>query len=279
MDATPGDSDRRTLSLSRHFSKQEVTVDLTRCGLLVNRAEELTQLYAEHGNWNDVKAVWIDERRSGRSTKDSSQDIFRVLTSRLKNAPTTLPNASVLPRILDDCATSRDKTQVLFLYLVADDPLVRYVIHEYIGRTEAGYEPSFDFSNETLKEILNRLEYTDGSMFDYADSTTERWCKGFRSVLREIDVLEQQQAVVGTPPSIGDIPALVAMGNSYEDSDDDWIEAPRGLQYLFQPENRWEESFDRVAATNAWEYVNLHGDLHLRPTSSPYSWVTNGGTE
>jgi len=33
-------------------------MDLTMCGLLVERAEELARLYAEHGNWNDVKERW-----------------------------------------------------------------------------------------------------------------------------------------------------------------------------------------------------------------------------
>jgi len=69
----------------------DVNMDLTMCGLLVERAEELARLYAEHGNWNDVKERWFDERLSNRSTRGSSQKIYRVLTSRFKNAPTDLP--------------------------------------------------------------------------------------------------------------------------------------------------------------------------------------------
>jgi len=42
-------------SLSRQLSPGDVNMDLTMCGLLVERAEELARLYAEHGNWNDVK--------------------------------------------------------------------------------------------------------------------------------------------------------------------------------------------------------------------------------
>lgn len=57
-------------------------------------------------------------------------------------------------------------------------------------RMESGRHEPLDFSDETLITILHSLEYTDGSTFDYADSTTRRWCEGFRSVMREIDVLE-----------------------------------------------------------------------------------------
>ena len=58
---------------------------------------------------------------------------------------------------------------------------------------------------------------------------------------------------------------------------DEWLTAPRGLLYLFQPEDRWEELFDRSASTDAWKYLELPGDLELRPTNEPYSWINNGG--
>lgn len=263
--------------LSGQLSAEEVNMDLTMCGLLIERAEKLAQLYQETRNWNEVKDIWFSERLSNRSTKGSSQKIYRVLTSRLRNAPSSLPNPATLPAVLDECTTTRDKAQILYLYLVADDSLVRYVVHEYAARlAEEQHEP-LDFSNETLTHLLSQLEYSNGDSFDYADSTMERWCEGFRSVMREIGVLEGQQSVVGSSPSLGDIPLLVAMGYSYEDAEDDWITTPRGLLYLFQPENRWEELFDRVANTDAWEYVELHGALDLRPTDEPYSWIRDGG--
>nr|WP_218182543.1 BrxA family protein [Halarchaeum sp. CBA1220] len=254
-------------------------MDLTMCGLLPERAEELAHLYEEHENWNQVKEVWFEERRANRSTKGSSQKIYRVLTSRFQNAPASLPNPRDLPGVLDSCATSRDKAQVLYPYLVADDALVRYVVHEYVQRLSEGQPDALNFSNESLTTALDRFEYADGSAFDYADSTIERWCEGFRSVMREIGVLEDQQTVVGSPPSLGDTPLLVAMGYSYEEGDDGWVESPVGLQYLFQPSDRWEELYDRAAETGAWEFVELHGSLQLRPTDEPYSWISQEGGE
>ena len=264
-------------SLSCQFTSGDVNVDLTMGGLLVERAEELAQLYADHRNWNDVKEIWFAERFSNRSTKGSSQKIYRVLTSRFKNAPASLPNPSVLPKVFNECTTKRDKAQILHLYLITDDLLVQYVIHGYAARLFERPRQPLDFSNETLTELLGRLEYSDESSFDYADSTIERWCEGFRSVMREIGVLDSQQSVIGTSPSLGDVPLLVAMDYSYENDEDDWITAPRGLLYLFQYENRWEELFDRVASTDAWEYRELYGDLELRPSDEPHSWIPKGG--
>jgi hypothetical protein len=271
------DGDNGPPSLSRTFSPEEVSMDLTMCGLLPDRAEEIARLYREHGNWNQVKEIWFEERRANRSTKGSSQKIYRVLSSRFKNAPATLPNPSDLPAVLDTCSSSRDKAQVLYLYLVADDALVRYAVHEYARRLAEDFPEPLDFSNETLTSVLNQFEYTDETPFDYADSTTERWCEGLRSVMREIGVLENQQTVVGNPPSLGETPLLVAMGYSYEEGDEEWFESPTGLQYLFQPSARWEELYNRAAETEAWEFVELHGSLQLRPTDEPYSSITSGG--
>ncbi|WP_340099921.1 hypothetical protein [Salinibaculum salinum] len=266
-------------SLSRTFSPEEVNMDLTMCGLLPDRADEVARLYREHGNWNQVKEVWFEERRANRSTKGSSQKIYRVLSSRFKNAPASLPNPRDLPDVLETCSSSRDKAQVLYLYLVADDALVRYAVHEYARRLSADYHDPLGFSNETLTTVLNQFEYADGTSFDYADSTTRRWCEGFRSVMREIGVLESQQTVVGNPPSLGETPLLVAMGYSYGEGEDEWFESATGLQYLFQPSARWEELYDRAAETEAWEFVELHGSLQLRPTNGPYSWITTEGAE
>ena len=260
-------------SLSHEFSPGDITMDLTMCGLLVDRAEELVQLYAEYTNWNEVKTIWFDERRANRSTRGSAQKIHRVLTSRLKNAPTVLPNPKHLPAVLDDCTTSTAKAQVLYPYLVADDPLVRYVVHEYIRRQNSEIPEPLDFSNDVLQGILEQFDYADGTSLEYADSTIERWCVGFRSLMREIGVIEGQQSVIGQPPVVGDTSLLVAIGYSYEDGSDEWFTSPVGLQYLFQPPTRWEELYDRIAKTDAWEFVELHSDLQLQPVTQPYSWI------
>ena len=264
-------------SLSCTFSRAEVSMELTTCGLLPGRAEKLARLYREHGNWNQVEKVWFEKRLANRSTKESSRKIYRALSSRLKNAPATLPNPRTLPEILDACPSSRDKAQVLYLYLVADDALVRYVVHEYARRLATDRPNGLDFANETLTGLLDEFRYADETPLEYADSTTERWCEGFRSLVREIGVLEAQQAVVGEPPSVGAVPLRVAMGYSYQEGDDGWFESPIGLQYLFQPSARWEELYDRAAKTDAWELVELHGSLRLRPTDGPYSSITGEG--
>ena len=266
-------------SLSHELERQEVDMSLTQCGLLPDRMESIARVYREHGNWNKVKDVWFEERLSDRSTRDSSQKIFSVLSSRLKNAPASLPKPRFLPAVLDDCVTARDKAQVVYFYLISDDNLFRNTVNNYAARLENDQQNTLDFSDEKLKDILFGLEFTDGTTFDYAESTTQRWCEGFRSVMREIGVLEDQQSTTGSAPAIGDIPLLVSLGYSYETGGDEWVKEPAGLLYLFQAANRWQELFDRAASTEAWEYIELHGDLRLQPTEDTFGWADSEGDE
>lgn len=265
--------------LAHELEREEVDMSLTQCGLLPDRMEAIARVYREHGNWNEVKDVWFEERLSDRSTRDSSQKIFSVLSSRLKNAPASLPKPRFLPAVLDDCVTERDKAQVVYFYLISDDNLFRYTVNNYAARLENDQQNTLDFSDEKLKDILFGLEFTDGTTFDYAESTTQRWCEGFRSVIREIGVLEDQQSTIGSAPAIGDIPLLVSLGYSYETGGDEWVKEPAGLLYLFQATNRWQELFDRAASTDAWEYIDLHGDLRLQPTGDTFGWADSEGDE
>lgn len=259
------------------LSSTDVTMDLTSCGLLVDRVETLTKLYAKHGNWNDVREQWFSDRLSERSTRGSAQKIYRILSSRLKNAPTALPNPSVLPGIFDQCQTSREKAQVLYPYLIEDDLLVRYVVCKYVEQHSEQDTKQIDFSDTALRAILTQIVYTDGGRFEYADSTVDRWCKGFRSVMRKIGVIDPKEPFTGKSPAIGDTALLVLMGFSSL-VEDDWINAPRGFQYLFCEHTRMSELFDRGVELGEWEYIETHGSIRVAPTEpDPFAFAQQRG--
>lgn len=266
-------------SLDSTLSHDEVSMDLTMCGLLVERAEEMAALYAAHRDWTTVEKRWFDERIDGRSTRGSSRKIYRVLSSRFKTAPSSLPAVSRLPSIFEQCETERDKAQVLYLYLIEADPLVKFVIHQYIRRLQQRGIGGLDFGQDVVNSILADFHYVDGGGFDYAESTIERWGSGLRSVMRDISVLETQQAVKGDSPNIGDVPLLVASGYSWERGGNEWLAEPLGWLYLFQIEEYRESLIERVASHEDWEAGGLHGDLRLQPTGETYGWAEIAGAD
>ena len=260
-------------SLDSMFSHNEVSMALTRCGLLVEKAEMLARLYARHRDWTVVEEQWIETRVDERSTRRSSKGIYRELSSRFKTASGDLPAIVRLPSIFNQCDTERDKAQVLYFYLLGDDPLVRYAVHQYVHQLQTTGVEGLDFEQDTVERILNGFHYDDGSAFDYAESTTHRWGEGFRSVMREIGVLETQQTLKGQIPNIGTIPLLVASGYSWETQGEDWLSQPTGWLYLFQHEQYWKSLAERLSNHPNWEASGIHGELRLEPIDDPYDWA------
>ena len=248
-------------------------MDLTRCGLLIEKAERLAQLYARHRDWTIVEEKWLEERFDERSTRGSSKGIYRVLSSRFKTAGSSLPSIIRLPSIFEQCDTARDKAQVLYFYLLEDDPLVKYTVHRYVDQFQDIGVDGLDFEQETIETILNEFHYDDGTSFDYAESTTRRWGEGLRSIMRNIDVLDTRQALDGQIPNIGAIPLLVASGYSWETHGDDWLSQPTGWLYLFQPEQYWDSLAERVSDDSNWEASGIHGELRLQPVDDTYGWA------
>jgi hypothetical protein len=145
---------------------------LTRCGLLVDKAETLAQLYARHRNWTVVEEKWLNERFDEQSTRGSSQTIYRALSSRFKTAGGNLPAIARLPSVFEQCETSRDKAQVLYFYLIEDDPLVQYAVHRYSWRLQNRGADGLEFKQETVERLLREFHYDDGSDYDYAEPPT-----------------------------------------------------------------------------------------------------------
>lgn len=266
-------------SLDAEFTHDEVSMSLTRCGLLVEKAETIAQLYARHRDWTVVEERWVEGRFDERSTKGSSKEIYRILSSRFKTASAELPAITRLPSILDRCDTARDKAQILYFYLVEDDPLVQYTVHRYVRRLQRSGIEGLDFEQDTIERLLNEFHYADGTEFDYAESTTRRWGEGLRSVMREIGVLETQQALHGQVPNVGTPPLLVASGYSWEKYGKEWLAQPLGWLYLFQPEPYWDSLAERVSEQPGWEASGIHGDLRLRPVDKTYGWADPMGED
>lgn len=269
-----GDGDGGSIStLGSSFSQDEISMDLTMCGLLVDRAEEMARLYATHRDWTTVEDRWFERKLDGRSTQGSSRKVYRVLSSRFKTADRSLPSIARLPSVFDQCERKRDKAQVLYFYLVEDDPLVKFVTHEYVRRLQERGTQGLDFSQDVVESLLDGFRYSDGDALGYADSTIGRWGEGFRSVMREIGALETQQTLQGRAPNVGQVPLLVASGYSWETNGKTWLAEPIGWRYLFQPAQYWDSLAERLSEHPGWEASGIHGDRRLRPVGETYGWA------
>jgi hypothetical protein len=258
-------------SLNGQFSQDETHIGLVAASLDLEQTRAIADLYNDHGDWSTTSNVWLDERHAERLTVEGSRRSFNAIKPRLQEAGGGLPPLRYLPAILDACRKERDQLQVLYCYLVAEDAVVRYVLHEYLRKLHRGSVNDLDFSDDTLVGLLDDFKHEDGEPLDFSDSTKDRWATNFRSALRSIGVIQSRQGTTGEVPTLGDVPLEVAAYWSWHQLGDEWLTNPIGWRYLFQPESFWGPQSQRLQKSTRWTSHESHGRLWYEPVDDFYA--------
>jgi len=258
-------------SLNGLFRQAETHIGLVAASLDLEQTRKIAELYNECGDWTTASEQWLERRQAERLTVEGSRRSFNAIKPRLQEAGGGLPPLKHLPDILDACRKERDQLQVLYCYLVAEDSVVQYVLHEYLRELEKRSMGDLDFSNDQLVELLNAFQHTDGEPLDFAASTKDRWATNFRSALRSIGVIQSRQGTTGDVPNVGDIPLEIAAYWSWKSLDDEWLMNPAGWRYLFQPQAFWSPQSERLAKSTRWTTHEAHGRLWYEPVDDFYA--------
>ena len=253
-------------SLNGTFNPSGVTVSLTEAGLLPERTRKVVGLYADALSWAQVEDTWHADRIHERGSKKSAQKIFRTIKRRLQAGEGRLPTVITLDGLLAACSTATSRNQVLYFYLLNEDNLFRYVLHEVL-RIQKPDHATWNLSKPLILDALDRFEYIDGTSLTYADSTRNRWAQGFLSVFRDIGVVEGKYDEHGTPPTLNEEPLHIAALYSWNTVGDDWLQDPIGLEYLFQQSTVIHRLVQRLGSTSRWTVKEQHGGTSLMPVS------------
>jgi len=264
MDAS---SQTELTSLNGRFAEEEVNMSLTEAGLLPERAKAIVRLYAKHHSWAEVKERWHEDRIHDRGSRGSAQQIFRILKRRLQAGGSALPSISTLQRLIDECPTTQAEAQLLYFYLIQDDNLFRFVLHEVLRRQGTSRD-EWSLSTERVASVLSDYEYVNGENLGYADSTLHRWAQGFRSVLHDIGVLEGPYDDVGTVPAVDGPSAHLSALYSWKKQGREWTEQPIGWLYLFQPPTHQDLLLDRLQSDSRWTTTQLREERVVKPTET-----------
>lgn len=265
-------------SLNGEFSTEETHIGLVAASLDLDQTREIAELYNDSGDWNTTSERWLDERRAERVTIEGSRRSFNAIKPRLQEAGGGLPPLRYLPDILDQCRNQRDQHQVIYCYLVAEDAVFQYVLHEYLVQGDNRGASNLDFSDSQIIGMLEEFQHIGGEPLDWAESTKDRWASNFRGVLRSIGVIESRQGTTGEVPNIGDVPLEVAAYWSWHKDGDEWLTDPLGWRYLFQPEPFWEPQTQRLTKSTRWTSHQAHGRRWYEPIDNFYAALA-GQTE
>ncbi|WP_084696349.1 BrxA family protein [Salisaeta longa] len=262
-----GSDEQNTLLRSAAPAVDDVSVSLTEAGLLTKRTAEVAALYARYRNWSEVKRHWHDNRVHERGSRSSAQKIFRIIKRRLLAGASVLPPVTRLAELVDECPTEQAKAQLFYFYLIQEDNLFRFVLHELLRRQGVD-RAEWDVSPKIVREVLSSFRYDNGSEIEYADSTLHRWAQGFRSVLRDIGVLKRPYDDKGTTPTIDFPPLHLGALYSWRTKGRAWPSHPIGWMYLFQPQSAKNVLLDRVRASDRWSVSQLRGQAVLTPVGT-----------
>ncbi len=265
-------------SLNGDFSTEETHIGLVAASLDLDQTREIAELYNDSGDWNTTSERWLDERRAERVTIEGSRRSFNAIKPRLQEAGGGLPPLRYLPDILDQCRNQRDQHQVIYCYLVAEDAVFQYVLHEYLVQGDDRGASNLDFSDSQIIGMLEEFQHIGGEPLDWAESTKDRWASNFRGVLRSIGVIDSRQGTTGEVPNIGDVPLEVAAYWSWHENGDEWLTDPLGWRYLFQPEPFWEPQTQRLTKSTRWTSHQAHGRRWYEPIDNFYAALA-GQTE
>lgn len=263
--------DHEIRSLNGQFGEDETHIGLVAASLDLEQTRAIVDLYNECGDWTTASEQWLERREAERLTVEGSRRSFNAIKPRLQEGGGGLPPLQYLPNILDGCRKERDQLQVLYCYLVAEDAVVKYVLHEYLQQLQRRSVSALDFSNEQIIEFLDEFRHTDGSPLDFSESTKDRWGTNFRGVLRSVGVIQSKQGTDGDVPNIGDVPLEVAAYWSWQQLDDEWLMNPLGWRYLFQPDSFWSPQSNRLAESTRWSTHESHGRLWYEPVDDFYA--------
>jgi len=258
-------------SLNGEFSTEETHIGLVAASLDLDQTREIAELYNDSGDWNTTSERWLDERRAERVTIEGSRRSFNAIKPRLQEAGGGLPPLRYLPDILDQCRNQRDQHQVIYCYLVAEDAVFQYVLHEYLVQGDDRGASNLDFSDSQIIGMLEEFQHIGGEPLDWAESTKDRWASNFRGVLRSIGVIDSRQGTTGEVPNIGDVPLEVAAYWSWHEDGDEWLTDPLGWRYLFQPEPFWEPQTQRLTKSTRWTSHQAHGRRWYEPIDNFYA--------
>jgi len=243
-------------------------MDLTGCGMNIEKTEKIVNLYAEFLEWEKVKEKWHEKRLGGRGSRHSSQKVFHILKKRLQSGNNDLPSVKSLSKILDVCEKKREKAQIIYFYIYEKEGLFRFLVSKLSQNTNN--KQNIDFSNQNLWSNLKEFRLKNGDKIQFSKATLERWFAGFRGVMREIGVIPSKQKMEGESPLVSDIVLQLASGYSWKIIGKNWLEKPIGWIALFQPEEKWMDLISRLNQYEYWELYEVQGKQRMKPKENPF---------
>ena len=168
--------------------KSEFTGKLVHCGLVMSETEQLLHYYVDSGeDWSRVRESVLSRNLLGKQSKNRARHIFEVVQHRYKEAPEWLPPTAFVSKFYNASISERAKKQIGLTYVAADDPLLRKMLFTF--RNDFQKEALAPRDTVIIQEMHKVLDRENVDL-DWSPSMEQRWAQGFRSILRQVGIIE-----------------------------------------------------------------------------------------
>lgn len=168
---------------------QGFAANLQRVGLAEVETEVLLSAYATAGDWGKVRELALGRNLLGKRTTKHTKGILEAVARRYLRGPAWLPSAQAVAALFaSPSVPSRAKTQVAFLYTVADDALVQVCLEALV--TSRSAVSAYLYVDEVL-DFLRNVAADHPELERWQPYLRRRWSQGFCALLRDVGFMEK----------------------------------------------------------------------------------------
>jgi Putative inner membrane protein (DUF1819) len=167
-------------------ARDTYAANLQNVGLVLDETETLLAAFVEAQDWQEVRRRALDDNLLGKRSTTTVRHILKVIRRRYLEPPSWLPTPDLVGRFFSRPPVSaRAKTQVAFLYVLAEDRLVREAIQTLV----LDPLPAHLHLEEALG-FLRGLEREHATVAGWQPYLRRRWSSGLLTLLREVGFLD-----------------------------------------------------------------------------------------
>jgi hypothetical protein len=163
--------------------------NLQRIGPAISETVTLLAAYARHGDWERVRAAALRDNLLQKGSSKTIQDILLGVQRRVFQNAEMLPPAPILAQAMVSEMSAVAKTQLVFAYICASDPLVAHVVADLVRPIAAtSLEPRL--TAKEVRAFLVRESDSHPELASWSDTLRKRWAGSFMSLMRAMNMVE-----------------------------------------------------------------------------------------
>jgi len=168
----------------------EYKANLQRIGAAISETIVLLREYARHGDWNLVRTAALQDNLLQKGSSKTVKDILLGIRRRVFLDTSTLPPALVLARTMMFDIPAAAKTQLVYAYICASDPLVARTVEGLVQPiVTTAIEPRLT-AREVGAFLLKEAD-SHPELARWSETLRQRWAGSFMSLLRAMGIVER----------------------------------------------------------------------------------------